>query len=146
MQPHIQLVDKPLGNSSEYYNGSKNPIPVFMVTVGEKELSILYSVEWLNPRVNNPEFKILKCNGLWLGEKDKDALYPPLANGAISTDTTIVQELFSESLDPYGIVLNSIVVHAMDFFESQDFTFTDPAKEAELHALISEYCKKMKHQ
>jgi hypothetical protein len=115
-----------------------------MVNVIENSLKLTFSVQWVDPSINDIEFKVIKCLGLYLVGMDENISYP--TSGAISSDPTIAQTLFKDNLDPYGIVLNKIVVHSMNFFESLDFTFTDPIKLEELYLLINEQCKKIKHK
>ena len=57
-------------------------------------------------------------------------------DGELSVNPHIVNDLFKESLEPYGIKVNKVTVHSFSDIECDDFTFTDLEKKEILLDLI----------
>ena len=111
------------------------------VTDGLLKFNII--VKWQDPEKHKREFQIVKISNLVLDGIDVNAAYPQLvSNGTISSDTSIVQKLFKDSLDPYGIILNKISMHSHTFFESVDFDFLNINKLEKLKDIVNKQCKK----
>ena len=112
------------------------------ITDGLLKFNII--IKWQDPKKNKREFQIIKISNLVLDGIDINAAYPQLvSNGTISSDTSIVQKLFKDSLDPYGIILNKISMHSHVFFESVDFDFLNINKLEKLNNIVDERCKKI---
>lgn len=62
-------------------------------------------------------------------------------DGDISINPQIVNELFKESLEPYSIKVNKVIVHSLSDIECNDFTFTDLEKKEILLDLIDYHFK-----
>jgi hypothetical protein len=148
MNPHIEVKDKAINTQLNYNekNFNESSSSLFHVFISEDKLKVLFTVEWKDPNSSKREFQVVKHDHLYLDGIDKGKAYPiekPYV-GTISADPTVVQKLFSKNLDTYGIRLDKVTTHKLTFFESIDFTFTDPVKLEELYDKINEACIKAK--
>lgn len=150
MNPHIEIKDRPINTKLNYNEKDfdESVVSLYHVFISEDKLKILFTVEWKDPNISEREFQVVKHDHLYLDGPDSNQEYPigeGSWSGTLSADQTIVQELFKDNLDPYGIVLNKVVLHNLVNIESIDFEFTDQNKLEELYDKINEKCKSIKH-
>lgn len=150
MNPYIEVKDRSI-NARLNYNDpdyDDSAVSLFHVFISQEKLKVLFTVEWKDPNSNLREFQVIKHDHLYLDGQDRDKIYPIGTTpypGVLSADPSIVQELFSDNLDRYGIRLDKVTIHNHTFYESVNFTFTDPAKLDQLYDLINEACTKVKY-
>jgi hypothetical protein len=148
MNPYIEVKDKAINCNTNYNSSESNADSnsLYHVFISERNLKLLFTVEWVDQKSNPFEFQVVTCNQLYLDGIDNNMVYPitsGVASGTISSDTTIVNNLFTDNLNPYGIVINKLTFHNFKNFESVDFTFTDDIKRQKLYNLIKNKCKKI---
>lgn len=149
MHPHIEIKLRPI-NTRRNYNDpdyDDNEEGIYHVIISENKLKMLFTVKWQEPGLNKREFQVIRHDHLYLDGQDKGQVYP-IGNhpygGTISADNSVVQELFSDNLDPYQIRLDKVTVHNHLFYESINFTFVDPQLLETLYDRINEACLKAK--
>lgn len=150
MNPHIEVQTRSI-NSQLNYNDPEydDAMPsLYHVVISEGTLKVLGTVEWRNPDQHPREFQLVRFDHLYLDGQDKGQAYPigkvPFT-GQLSADPTIVQDLFKQALDPYGIRLDKVTIHNHHFYESINFAFADEALLNELYDRINEVCLKVKY-
>lgn len=143
MNPHIEVQLRSINSNLNYNdpNFDDTDASLFHVVIAENKLKLLLTVEWKDPLHNPREFQVVRHDHLYLDGQDKGQAYPLGAvpyPGNLSADPTIVQGLFDDTLLPYGIRLDKVVVHNHTNYESINFTFTDPTKLNELYDRVNQ--------
>lgn len=148
--PSIEIKPLPINYKMDDLEDDVNAVALYHVTVSQNRLKLLFLVERTNPGINpnNRPFEVIRCEYLSLhGLHELDKYKDVDDIKSISSDVSIVNEIFKTSLEPFGLVLKNIVFHDFDFFESENegvnFEFADKKKYELLKDLISKKCIKM---
>lgn len=149
MRPHIEVKPLPINNYTDDIENDAETHCLYHVLVSQGKLKMLFLVAQ-RPLKEQPirEFDVVRCEYISLhGISERDTYLEKVNNISISADATIVNDLFSWTLAPYGIKLLKVVFHNFEFFETEvegnGFVFEDQSLYNRLKDLINKRCSQM---
>lgn len=149
MRPHIEV--KPMAinmyNDDIEDDGETNCLYHVIVSQGKLKMKFLVAQR---PKSENPkrEFDVVRCEYVSLhGIDERDKYLGLIEDVSLSADKTIVNEIFSWTLQPYALKMISVTFHNFEFFESElegkGFVFENQEIYEYLKDKINVVCNKM---
>lgn len=127
-------MEKPiLKDANPYIKISKTPINgsnLYQCFICDKNMKLICTVLF-NDQAERT-FNVAKFNQIYLAIDNDDFS----TEGDLSINPEIVNRLFKESLAPYGIKINKVIMHGYNDLESNDYTFEDEEKKKLLLDII----------
>lgn len=149
MMPHIEV--KPMAinmyNDDLEYDSETNCLYHVVVSQGQLKMMFLVAQRPVT-ETNHREFDVVRCEYISLhGLNERDQYLGQVSDLSISADKTIVNEIFSSTLEPYCIKMLNITFHNFEFFEAEEegkgFIFENKEVYDKLKDRINKVCVKM---
>lgn len=145
----MEVIPLPINNTNDDLEYDSDTDCIYHVKVSQGKLKMMFLV-CQRPLYENHkrEFETLKCVYISLhGIEERDRYLESVEDVSISADTSIVNEVFSWTLKPYGLRLLDVTFHNFEFFETslegKGFIFEDKEIYEKLKDIINTTCRRM---
>lgn len=148
MNPHIEVKPFAINMYNDDLELDLETNCLYHVIVSQGKLKMLFLVAQRTPSAQQREFDVVRCEYVSLHGMDKrDEYLGRVSNFSISADKTIVNEIFSWTLEPYCLKMLNVTFHNFEFFEAEQegkgFVFENQEVYEKLKDKINVVCLKM---
>lgn len=146
MNPVIRI-SKSINKTYDYNDENTKDIPfdLYHAIINDGFLEMAFIVKYKDKRDSGEPYDYITVDSptyLYIKPDPRVAYPSSVMNGNLCEDSSIIEELFTRYLIPYGIKIHSIQFRNHIFFETLDYEFEDKDLKEKLKALINKACKK----